>query len=312
MRSKTRATFLAVVGTGVAAGAAPLRAQGTKVRIAGLLYDPFAEPWYIKESGAFGRAGVDVDITSLASGGAVSAALAGGALDLGIMDMITGVSAINAGVPITLLAGSALYLSTDNNVWIAVLKDSAIKGPRDLVGKTFAVPTLVGQTALGVRAWMVHNGLSPDTLKLIEMGNGAAFAAMQRGSVDATLLGEPFLTQYRAEVRDIGHPFDLIAKRYMFGAYYAPKSWIDADRDRARHTVAAIYEGARWANTHRAETMTVLVREGKFDPEKIKNIIRTTFATELTPPLVQPMLDLAADYKVIDKHYDASSIIAKV
>ena len=115
----TRAAFVTGSGAAIAIAARPRRAgaQATKVRLAGTFSDAFGEQLYAKEAGAFARAGFDVEATSMNNAGAVVAALGAGALEMGIGDLISGVNAINAGVPNILVAGAALYLSRSPATW---------------------------------------------------------------------------------------------------------------------------------------------------------------------------------------------------
>ena len=95
-------------------------------------------------------------------------------------------------------------------------------------------------------------------------------------------------------------------------AWYASKSWIDADRDRAHKIVQAIYDTARWANTHRPETFAILVRDAKLDGDKVKGMGRVTFATALTPAIMQPVLNAGYQFKIFDHPIDANSLITRV
>jgi NitT/TauT family transport system substrate-binding protein len=312
--AQSRSRFITSTGAGLAVAALPsiARAQGIKLRMAGVLSDSFGQPFFAKEAGAFARAGFDIDVTSLANAGAVAAAIGGGALELGIGDLISGINAINAGVPNLLLAGSGMYVSSEPSLALAVLNNSPIRVPRDLNGKTIGVPTLVGLTTASLRAWMPQNGVDVSTVKIVEIPQSAAFPAMERGNLDCALLGEPFLTPYRGQIRDVGKPFDAIAKEFCISVWYASKAWIEADRERARKTVQAIYDTARWANTHRAETFQILVRDAHFDADKLKGMVRTTFATSLTPAQVQPVLNMAVEAKIFDRRLDANTLIAKI
>ena len=315
MTERSRATFLATAAAGVAATALPriAGAQGQKLRIAGVFSDLFGEPWYAKASGIFAKAGFDVDLSPLANAGAVAAAIGGGALDMGVGDLVSGVNAINAGLPVLLIAGSGLQISSENSSYLAVPKDSPIKVPKDMTGKTIAVPTLVGLSTASLRAWLPQNGVALDTVKIVEFPQSGMVAAMQRGSLDVGLLSEPFITTSKNDIRDVGHPFDAIAKEFLVSVWYANKSWIESDRDRARRALAAIYDTARWANTHRADTFEILVREGKYDnADKLRGMARVTFATALTPAMVQPVLNTATAAKVFDHQLDANALIAKI
>jgi NitT/TauT family transport system substrate-binding protein len=315
-RAASRAVFLAAVGAGLADAAVPraAAAQPTKLRMAGTNSDSFGEPLYAKDAGAFARAGFDIDVSSLNNAGAVAAAIGGGSLELGVGDLISGVNAINAGVPNLLVAGSGLYLSSEGgSIILAVAKDSPIRRPRDLNGKSIGVPTLVGMTTASLRAWLPRNGVDISTVKIVEIPQAATTPALLRGTIDSGLLSEPFITPNRNEVRDIGRPLDAVGKEFCVSVWYASRNWIEADRDRARRAVNAIYETGRWANTHRAETLAILVRDAHFDGEKLAGMIRTTYATSpLTPALVQPVLNVATQYKIFDHTIDANTLIAKL
>jgi hypothetical protein len=86
---------------------------------------------------------------------------------------------------------------------------------------------------------------------------------------------------------------------------------MEADRERARKLVGAMYETNRWANAHRSETFSVLVRDGKLDGDKLKGMIRSVFATSLTPELVQPVFNVATASKIFDGPVDADKIITR-
>jgi NitT/TauT family transport system substrate-binding protein len=310
----TRAAFVAG-SAAFATAARPQRAaaQTAKIRLGGTFSDAFGEQLYAKEAGAFARAGFDVEATSMNNAGAVVAALGAGALDMGIGDLISGVNAINAGVPNVLVAGAALYLSREGGTTVlAVAKDSPIRKPSDLTGKSIGVPTLVGMTTASLKAWLPTVGVDVTTVKIVEISQPASAAALVRGTIDCGLLSEPFITPNRDSLREIGRPLDAVGKEFCQSVWYASKPWLEADRGRARRAVAAIYDTARWANSHHAETFAILVRDAHFDAEKIAGMTRCVYATTLTPALVQPVLNVAAQYKIFDHLIDANTLIAKL
>ena len=315
MANRSRSIFLSGAGTALAAAALahPAHAQTLqKVRTAGVISDLFGEPWYAKESGIFAKAGFDLDVSPMINAGAVAAGIGGGSLEMGVGDLISGVRAIEAGVPIAIIAGSALQVSSENSSFLAVPKDSPIRGPKEMVGKTIAVPTLVGLATSSLRAWLPMNGVPLESVKIVEFPQSGQVAAMQKGSIDVGLLSEPFITMARGDIRDVGDPLDAIAKEFLVSVWYASKSWIESDRNRARKIVAAIYDTARWANTHRPETFAILVRDAKLDGDKVKGMGRVTFATALTPALMQPVLNTGTAMKIFDHQLDANALITRV
>jgi NitT/TauT family transport system substrate-binding protein len=319
-RHPSRTRFLAALGAGAAATSAPqaVVAQATPCRMAGVYSDLFAEPFYAKAAGAFAKAGLEPSATSLANAGAVAAAIGGGALEMGTGDLISGVNAIIKGVPILLVAGGGLYQEAEQGQNIlAVTPDSPIKTPKDLIGKTIGVPTLVGLTTACLRAWLPEHGVPNDSVKLVEIVQSAVVPALQRGTLDVALLGEPFITYAKGQVRSVGYPMNSAAdkaadKQFCLSVWYANKNWMEADKARARRAVDAIYETARWANTHHAETFEILVKDGGLDGSRLGGMQRAVYATTLTPELVQPVFDIAAQYKIFPNPVNASQVIAKI
>lgn len=310
----SRSSFLAATLAASTAMPAAVRAQQpTKIRMSGTYSDAFGEWLFVKAAGAFERAGFDVEGSPLPNAGAVAGAIGGGALELGIGDLISGVNAILKGIPNLLVAGSAMYLSTDGIPILAVAKDGPIREPRDLNGKTIGVPTLVGLTTASLRAWLPENGVDLAGVKLVEVTASAAFPAVQRGVLDCTLLAEPFVTPYRAELRDIGHPLDAVAKTFCQSVWYGFKPWFEADHERAQRVLDAIYETSRWCNAHRDDTFAIMVRDAHFDGDRLKGMVRSTYLeTPIVPAIIQPVLNLAYQTKIFDHPVDAGTLIAKI
>jgi NitT/TauT family transport system substrate-binding protein len=294
------------------------RAQATPLRVAGVYSDLFAEPFYAKEAGVFAKSGFEVDSTVLVNAGAVAAAL-GGSLDMGTGDLVSGVNAILAGVPILLVAGSGLYNeATDSSATVlGVAVDSPIRTPKDVIGKSVGVPTLVGMTTACVKSWLTTHGVDESSVRFVEIPPPIAVGALGRGAIDVALVSEPFVTAQKGQFRMLGSPYDVAADRapnktFCVSVWYAAKSWIEQDAARARRAVQAIYDTARWANAHHDDTFAILVRDGKLDPNAAHGMHRTTYATSLTPALVQPILDIALQNKIFPHPVDAASIIAKI
>jgi NitT/TauT family transport system substrate-binding protein len=318
MRSPSRSAFLSTVGAGIAGAAFPnvARAQATPVRAAGVFSDLFAEPFYAKACGAFSKIGLDLQPTNLYNAGAVAAAIGGGSLEMGMGDLISGVNAINAGVPIVLIAAGGLYrtpVDRPENI-LAVADTSPVREPKDLAGKVIGVPTLVGVTTACLRAWLPAHGVPESQVKLVEVPPPTVPAALMRGTIDAGLISEPFVTEFKTQLRPAGYPFDAAAelakkKQICISVWYASKSWMEEDRTRARNVVNAIYETARWANAHQDQTFDLLVQFGKLDAAKIQGMRRVAFATSLDPDLIQPVLTIAENLKMYTKPVTAASLI---
>src|ERR1700676_2453062 len=100
-----RLQTIAIIAAGFAGKAKPARAQEIKLRLAGVPTESYAEPLYALDGGFYAKYGLDVEVNFFTTGGAITNALAGGALDVGIADSIQVGNAFNRGVAFGFFAG---------------------------------------------------------------------------------------------------------------------------------------------------------------------------------------------------------------
>jgi ABC-type nitrate/sulfonate/bicarbonate transport system substrate-binding protein len=316
----SRSAFLAAAGAGLAYAASPsiARAQTTHIDVSAVLSDPFAEPFYAKASGVFAQHGFDIGPTNMFDAGSAIAAIAGGSLQMGMGDLISGVNAIIAGVPIVLIAGGAIYrMGLDEGLGsVAVARTSPIVDAKGLIGATIGVPTLVGETTVFVRSWLAEQGIAASQVRFVEVPPPQVVAGLQRGTIDAGFTGPPFSTFSADTIRSIAFPDNVPAAlspnhQYCNSVWYASKTWIDADLRRARAVVAAIYESARWANSHQDATFKVLIDLAKLDANKVVGMKRVQFATSLNIGMVQPVITLGEREGLLHKPITAAELMPK-
>jgi NitT/TauT family transport system substrate-binding protein len=299
-----RSRFLAGAAAGVVTAALPhaARAQSTTMlRVGTVPVQFYAAPYFSADAGAFAKAGFDMAITNVNNGPQVAAALAGGSVDLGVIDLISAATAISKGIPLQLIAGSGMYHATQAWQVIAVAKDSPIKTARDLEGRTIAMVSIAGLALASTRGWLKQNGVDPAKVNFVEFQQPAMAAALTRKTFDAAFIGEPFIAFDKNganEMRVIGHPLDCIGDGFAVSCWFAAKSWVEQNRDRTSRVVAAIYDTARWANAHKPETLAILAKATSINPDLLRGLVRVDYATATTPATLQPMLNIGFSEKL--------------
>jgi NitT/TauT family transport system substrate-binding protein len=295
----------------------PARSQpAPAVRIGGGIGDSNSEPYYGVECGAFEQAGLNVDVQTFNGGGIMLQACAGGAIDVGIGDVIQVTSAINAGIPLAIFAPSALYLSDAPATVLVVAKDGPVQTAKDLIGRTIAVTSLNSLQEISTREWLHQHGGDPARTTFVEMPGTAMIESVLHGTIAAAVPGNTNLAvegdRAQLQLRSLGKPFDVVAKTFVLSSFYARRNWLAANADTARRLVAAIYVTARWSNTHRADTARVLVRNQRIDPAVAQRMIRTAYATSLDLGMLQPIVDIAAKYKAVKQPIAAADLVVRV
>jgi NitT/TauT family transport system substrate-binding protein len=306
----TRRTALGLLTAAAVAPSAARAQSSSAIRIAAALADPYAQPYYGLDSGMFKRAGFDVDVLTFSNAAQIIQACAGGSADIGLADMIQIANAVEQGLPYQFFAGAGLYTSSAPTTVLCVAKDSPVKTAKDLNGQTVAVVALSSISSLSVEQWLKANGADTSTIKIYELPFAVMAPSLERGTVAAAFLAEPFLSAAKDQVRWLGKAYDAIAKQFYIAAWFASKDWLAANPVVAKRLQTSVYDVARWANANHDQTAVILSKYSKLDVDKIEAMARAVFATSLSPNLMQPVLDIAARYNLIKQPIAARMLMA--
>jgi NitT/TauT family transport system substrate-binding protein len=290
----------------------PGAGQETTLKIAAPTNDTATSALYAAKAGLFKKAGLNVEIVPMSSGAAVAAAVAGGAIQIGNSSLITLIEAHAKHVPFTLVGTSGMIETDVPYAALVVKKDSPLKTARDLNGKTLASPALKDLNAISMAAWIDRNGGDSTTVHFVELSAPAISAAIVEGRVDAAVIGTPYLGEGldNGTIRVFGKAFDAVARRFIHIAWFTTEDYATKNRDAIERFARVMHDAAVYCNAHQAETADLIVAFGKVDPKVAARMARVTFAEYLTAPMIQPLVDVAAKYKAIDKGFDAQELIS--
>ena len=291
--------------------ASPVRAEDANtIHVLAVANDLYAGAYYAQDQGFFKAAGLDVQITTVANGGAAATALAGGSGDIAVTNLVQLATAIAHGVPLTAIAGAGLYSTRAASTAICVTKASPLKTARDLEGKTIAVAALNDQATVALKKWLTQNGGDFKKVRMIELGYPEMIAALAAARIDAAMLAEPWQTTARnGDDRLYAKPLDSIAPEFNIGAWATTKTWAATHAELARKFAGAIYAAAKWANAHHDDSALIVAKYAKADPKMIGGMIRSELSTDFTVAHIQPPLDAAFAFGQIDRRMTAAEII---
>jgi NitT/TauT family transport system substrate-binding protein len=266
--------------------------------------------FYGIDKGYFKAQGLNIDVQLFTNGGAIAAGIASGALDVGITDLISIISAHARGLPLVYIAPGLLHGEKAPTYAIIVAKDSPVKTPADFNGKTIAVNGLKNISQLGMMTWVDNNGGDSKTIKFIEMPFPSMPPAIAAGAVTGGLPPEPALSAAEASGdRVILMDRKAVAPIYMLSGFITTRAWADSHKDSVKKFGAAIREAAEWANKNHDESAPILAAYTKIPLPVVRGMRRGDYATEFNRGQIQPMIDAAAKYGFIDKTFPMSDIL---
>jgi NitT/TauT family transport system substrate-binding protein len=288
------------------AGAAPMPV----VRIATTPTDIAAQLFYAQDLGLFKKAGLDVTITVVSRGAAVSSAVMGDTFDIGQSNIPTLASAHERGIPFVIVAPAGLYTDKAPTGVCAVATNSPIKGAKDLVGKTFGVTGLFDIAQVGADAWLLQNGVDPSSVKYVEIPLPDMALALDARRIDAAVLVDPFLQRAidAGQARVLAKCFDAISPKFLIGAFFSTADYAKAHPDIVSKFGGVMAEAARWANSHQSESAKIL--EAWTKVRVLPGMTRAVYADRLTAAEVQPLIDAAARARAIKTSFPAVDLFA--
>ncbi len=264
------------------------------------------------KEGLFRKAGLDIDLTAMNSGAAAAAAVAGNAAQIGQSSLVTLINAHARGIPFTLVAPGGLITSNVQYAAALVRKDSPIKTGSDLNGKIFAVPALQDLNTIAAMLWIDQNGGDSRTVKFVELPAAASVTAIEEGRVDAAQVGTPVLTAALEDgkTRVLAQIFDAFGSRFDNAAWFVTTDYAKANPDVVQRFAGVMRQASVLANTHRAETLTLIADFRHLEPQTLAHMARIEFAEYLDPRDIQPLIDAAAKYKAIPAPFPAQEMIS--
>lgn len=275
--------------------------------------DAYAEGFYAKDKGFFTKAQLDVDLVLSGSGANNATLVAGNALEIGISNTANLAVAIAHGAPFTMIAGGGLYTAKSPTTAVVVAKDSSVKTAKDLVGRTVAVTALKDLTEVGVRAWLDRNGVDSKSVRFVESQMALMPPALGRGTYDAALMGEPYLSADGGKaLRILGDAYAVLAPQFLISNFFTTTAFLKSNPALIKRFVAVVYDTARWANANHAESGAIFVKSTTFDAATLARMSRVEYATSLDPRYIDPVLAAMYKYEAIDKRLTSADLVAKL
>src|SRR5580704_8987850 len=311
LRAALAVAVLFLVSNATAPAQAP--AELTTIRFISSPSDDLRPVLYAQSAGLFKKAGLDVEITRAASGAVVAQSVIAGAMDVGKSSLVSLIAAYARGVPFVMIAPSAIHQKDDANDGVMILASSPFKSALDLQGKVVGCTAIGDIGYLGVRAMIDGMGGDSTTVKFIELPTTTLGATIEQGRVDAGVTNEPYMS------KDLGTgKFRMLTdmlngygpKPILESAFFATRDFVAKNRDAMARFAKVMAQASAYANTHIPETLPLMVSFSGMDAHAAEIMHKTSTAPSFDPSQIQPVIDVAAKYKIIPKTFSARDMLA--
>jgi NitT/TauT family transport system substrate-binding protein len=305
-------TALALLVVSLAAGGAASATAGAleTVTIAMIQVEPTAQAAYAKDRGFFRKHGIDAKLLVLGDPNAIAAAIASGDAQFAAFNIGGLALARSRGFPAKLVAAGALYRPKAPTAALVSAPGKRIASARDLVGKRVGIDQRNTIAHVALLKWLKRRGVRADDVTFSENAFTQMLGPLTRGTIDAAVLPEPFLTiAIQRGAKLVAPIFQTVcAADCLLTGWVARR---DVDPGLAARFRNAIQAAAVWANRNenRAESGAILSRYARIEPAVLKKMTRTSFATRLRPALAQPWIDVYAEFGLIAETFSALDLV---
>jgi NitT/TauT family transport system substrate-binding protein len=308
----SRTRFIGAASATLVAGAleARIARAADEVHFGTIPIDPASQCFYAQDMGFFDKAGIHATIDPFSSGGAVAAAIAGGSIDVGNVDLVSISAAHSRGIPFVVLAPAGVYTKAAETYVLLVKQTSPIRTAKDLAGKTIAVNGLKNINQIPTEAWIDNNGGDSKSAKFIELPFPAMVPALEDDKLDAIAVTEPTLAITNGKYRVISLAEKNLAPSFMVAGWVTTKDWVQKHPELAKRLTATLLDTAKWANANHDKSAQILSKYSKLPIETALRMHRAYYGERLDAALIQPVIDGSAKYGVIDKAFPAAAIMA--
>ena len=313
----TRRNFLAKVTVGVIG--LPLM-QGlswaqTKGKLGYMKIVDNAAMFMAMEKGFFKAEGLEIETVPMAGGAVIVQGVTSGDLQFGWTNVISLYQAVVEGFDFKLIAGGATNVRGTNETHaIEVLKDSPIKGAKDLEGKTVAVNTLNNIVHLMAMAWVDKNGGTSSKIKFVEIPFPQMEPALVAGKVDAISVQEPFAAAAarRPEIRVLSNPWGDVVPKFLIASWFASDKWIQKNKPTGQAFVRAINRGIDAIHADKEGGRSAMIKWSGLNPDMVGKIGLPLFEKAVSEKDVQVTIDLTLKYKLISQAIKAREVISDI
>jgi NitT/TauT family transport system substrate-binding protein len=297
------ASFIVASSTAGAQTPAP-----TTIRFITSPSDDLLPFWYAQSKDMFRTAGLNVVVVKVTNGALATQGVIAGVADVGRASLSSLIAAHVRGIPFVLVAPSAIHRhATSVNSAILVAANSPLKSPLDLQGKTVSCTAIGDIGYLGLRAMIDAQGGDSSTVKWVEIPISAAAAAVEAGRIDGSVSAEPYMSRdlSAGKVRMLVDMLDGYPGEILEGAFFSTHDFAAANTDALARFASVLRQGAIYANAHGNELIPLLVTNTGMEPDVAAHMRRAMNGVNFDPSQVQPVIDVAAKYKVLPHGFDA-------
>ncbi|MEV7010946.1 ABC transporter substrate-binding protein [Streptosporangium sp. NPDC051022] len=261
------------------------------------------------DCGFFASEGLKVRKEIIQGTGAAIPDLKAGHLQFCLLSHVTALAAQSSGV-VDLRYVADAYQAAPETFLLMVPKDSTVRGPADLRGRSVAVTTLKSVGTLTTEVALKAGGLTAADVKMIEMPLPNMPAALQAGTVSAAWLTEPFITAAKRQgARAIADVMTGPTDRFPVAGYGTTAMFAERNPEIVAAFQRAITAGQQIAASGREVITKILPVYTRISPQDAERVTLGGYPVTLDPARLERVAALLREYGYTDRPVDIGPML---
>ncbi|MGY1805827.1 ABC transporter substrate-binding protein [Blastococcus sp. SYSU D00669] len=289
----------------------------SSITIATIAGDSGAQGFLADEKGFFEDNGLDVEVTIVAGVPELAAAVQSGDAAFALTSPASVASASASGIPFQIVAGGVLYTKESPGVYLMVAEQATdIQSIEDLEGQSVAVNALNTMPHLSTLAALDDAGVDTGSVNFVTLNFPAIGQALESGQVPAGAVISPFTDQQEAAgiARRMGSPYDAVngGEDWLNTVWFGREDFIEANPETVQKFRDALRDTNAWANDEAnvEERKQILQQYTDLPDDALAILELSPYGDDVTPELIQPVLDVMLRFDALQEEMSAEDIIA--
>lgn len=286
-------------------------AADTKVRIGYTAGSEGAAAFVAKERGLFAKRGIDAELTLIALGSTLPAALVSKSIDVGGITAPSLLLAGNGGLKLTIVSGVSV-IGDALNMGALARTGLSVKDPKDWEGKKVGVPGVGALIHILAVHWLKSKNIDPKRVTFVEVAFPTHLDTLKAGTVDIIATAQPNVDRIinsgtGALAVDLGA--QMIGRG---GVYWASTwDWANANPQAARNFKEAVREGGELVASNPALAREDTAKYLKLPPAAAASLVMPKANADVSAEDIEWWIKTLADQDLVDGKMKASDFIFK-
>jgi NitT/TauT family transport system substrate-binding protein len=284
-------------------------AKLTPVRAAYIPVVTWLPAWVAKEKGIFAAHGLDVTLT-VAQNLSILPGAVGRQFDFAPSSAPDLLKAVSSGIDVAAVASTAFETAENPSTYVIVAKNSGIAGPKDLVGKLIATPTIGGVIHVSVLYWLKTNGVDPASVRAVEVPFPNMPDQLKAKRVDAVESLEPFAGTLRSAGNvSIATPLLTAGNEVLFSFWIAQGAWARENSATVAAWRASLTEAIEFIHKNPQAARIIMALYTKLPEPVVQATPFPTFRVAITAKDIAHWTDVMHEIGQLDKPVDPAKLV---